>query len=70
MKFSISEEMEQALLYLAKRNNKNYTVWCDWSNNLSSDNVKCLICESTFNIGKYECHGLCHLKEKNLLPFI
>lgn len=72
----MDESLHSLLLSLAQRNDETCTDWIGpvFSSNLSDQffYCYCYICEKTFpnSNNAIEKHGMQHLKEKNLLPFI
>ena len=68
-------EEQKALHYLARRRNKDMVFafeyqWVTWLSRSSFElDPICLICNKQFEEVLVE-HGLMHLKDSNLLPFI
>lgn len=74
----LNDKLNSLLLLLAKRINNNVEEWSVWKfperykNDKESLIVICLICYDEIDMyyKSISEHGLLHLKEHNLLPFI
>ena len=68
----LDDTAEQILIQLAKRKCPETNRWNKLDSKFShAYTIHCLICDQTFpNVQGINRHGIQHLKDKNLLPFI
>lgn len=58
------------LIRLVRRIHPDYTWWYVTSELIPITKHTCYLCSKQFNSLEINDHGLVHLKEKNLLPFL
>jgi hypothetical protein len=76
LKFILTEQMNHTLMLLAKRNDDKLEDWSSWKfptlelNDPEGSTVICHICNNELDISNILEHGVIHLKNSNLLPFL